>query len=238
MFRIYKSVFKAGFHQTFSLLYEAFIITMERTVSLLYEAAHEGNVTTLRELLQHDRLILDRVIVINNNGFSETPLHVAAMLGYADFVKEITNHKPELAKELDTRNSTPLHLAAAKGHLDTVKVLISAVDLEILCFADREGRNPLHLAAMRGRLDVLRELVRVAPGAGRVTLAGRRETILHVCVRYNQLEALKLLVDYMDDYQFVNAKDDYGMTVLHLAVVDKQIEVGTDQVYIYICVCV
>ncbi|XP_062098123.1 ankyrin repeat-containing protein At2g01680-like [Humulus lupulus] len=28
----------------------------------------------------------------------------------------------------------------------------------------------------------------------------------------------------MDDYQIVNAKDDYGMTVLHLAVTNKQIE--------------
>ncbi|PON95968.1 Transmembrane protein [Trema orientale] len=144
---------------------------MERTFSLLYEAAQEGNVTTLRELLEQDRLILDRIIVINNN------------------------------------------------------VLVSAVDHEIMCFAvDREGRNPLHLAAMRGRLDALREMLRVAPGAGRVNLAGRSETILHVCVRYNQLEALRLLVEVMDDYQFVNAKDDYGMTVLHLAVADKQIE--------------
>ncbi|PON95967.1 PGG domain containing protein [Trema orientale] len=40
---------------------------MERTFSLLYEAAQEGNVTNLRELLEQDRLILDRIIVINNN---------------------------------------------------------------------------------------------------------------------------------------------------------------------------
>ncbi|PON71738.1 Transmembrane protein [Parasponia andersonii] len=198
---------------------------MDRTFSLLYEAALEGNVTTLRKLLEQDRLILDRIIVINNNGFSETPLHVAAILVHADFVKEILNQRPELAKEVDTWGSTPLHLAAAKGHLETVKVLVSVADHEITCFSvDREGRNPIHIAAMRGRLDVLGELVRVAPGAVEVILEGRRETVLHVCVRYNQLEALRLLVEVVDVYQFVNAKDDYGMTVLHLAVADKQIQ--------------
>ncbi|PON71737.1 Transmembrane protein [Parasponia andersonii] len=179
---------------------------MERTFSLLYEAAQEGNVTILRELLEQDRLILDRIIVINNNGFSETPLHVAAMLGHADFVKEILNRKPELAKEVDTWGSTPLHLAAAKGHLETVKVLVSVVDHEIMCFAvDREGRNTLHLAAMRGSC--------------LTWLPGRGGSIWRV-----GFEALRLLVEVMDDYQFVNAKDDYGMTVLHLAVADKQIE--------------
>ncbi|KAM6541874.1 hypothetical protein CsatB_006321 [Cannabis sativa] len=194
--------------------------------SLLYRAAREGKVATLRELLQQDTLILDRPFLINNNSFSETPLHVAAMLGHVDFVKEIISHKPELAKELDMWHSTPLHLAVANDHLETVKLLLSIIDHELLCVAwDEEGRNPLHLAAMRGRLDVLRELLKVAPEAAQVNLKGRSSgTILHICVRHNQFEAMKLLVDVIDDYQFVNAKDNYGMTVLHLAVANKQIE--------------
>ncbi|KAF4375743.1 hypothetical protein F8388_014465 [Cannabis sativa] len=200
---------------------------MEKVFSMLYEAAQEGNVTSLRQLLKQDKLILDRRIVINNNGFSETPLHVAAMLGHANFVREIITCKPELAKEVDAWHSTPLHLAVAKGHLETVKVLLMLVDdRKNLCSAwDGEGRNSMHLAVMRGRLDVLRELLKVAPEAARINLKDRNENILHVCVRHNQLEALKLLVNVMDgDYQFVNAKNDYGMTILHLAVTYKQIE--------------
>ncbi|XP_030490042.2 uncharacterized protein LOC115706511 [Cannabis sativa] len=191
--------------------------------SLLYQAAREGKVAALRELLQLDNLILDKLFI--NNSFSETPLHVAAMLGHVDFVKEILNHKPDLAKELDMCRCTPLHLAVANGHLETVKLLLSVVDCELLCTSwDEEGRNPLHLAAMRGRIDVLRELLKVAPKACQVGLKGQSGTILHVCVRHNQLEAMKVLVDVIDNYQFVNAKDDYGMTILHLAVTHKQIE--------------
>ncbi|KAM6541866.1 hypothetical protein CsatB_006313 [Cannabis sativa] len=191
--------------------------------SLLYQAAREGKVAALRELLQLDNLILDKLFI--NNSFSETPLHVAAMLGHVDFVKEILNHKPDLVKELDMCRCTPLHLAVANGHLETVKLLLSVVDCELLCTSwDEEGRNPLHLAAMRGRIDVLRELLKVAPKACQVGLKGQSGTILHVCVRHNQLEAMKVLVDVIDNYQFVNAKDDYGMTILHLAVTYKQIE--------------
>ncbi|KAF4375749.1 hypothetical protein F8388_014471 [Cannabis sativa] len=122
------------------------------------------------------------------------------MLGHVDFVKELLNHKPELAKELDMWRCMPLHLAVANDHLETVKLLLSVVDCEFLCTTwDEEGRNPLHLAAMRG----------VAPEAGHVGLKGQSGTLLHVCVRNNQLEAIKLLVDVIDDFQFVNVKNDY-----------------------------
>ncbi|KAJ4717523.1 Ankyrin repeat family protein [Melia azedarach] len=187
--------------------------------SMLYEAALEGNVTTLLELLQQDRLILHKVAM---NPPSESPLHVAALLGHVDFVKEILCRKPELADDLDSRQCSALHIAAQKGDIDMVKALVQANP--DMCFArDVDGRNPLHLAAMKGRNDVLAELVRARPlAASATTIWG--ETILHSCVKYNQLEALKFLLENMDNPEILNAKDDYGMTILHLAVAGKQIE--------------
>ena len=44
-------------------------------------------------------------------------------------------------------------------------------------------------------------------------------------MKHNQLEALKFLLENMGDSELLNAKDDYGMTILHLAVADKQIEI-------------
>ncbi|KAK9946228.1 hypothetical protein M0R45_011703 [Rubus argutus] len=194
---------------------------MEGMGSLLYEAALEGNLTTLQELLSQDRLALDRFIV---DGFSETPLHVAAMLGHLDFAKEVLRRKPELAQELDSKRRSPLHLASAKGCVGIVKELLMA-NPDMCLARDRDGRNPLHLAAMKGRVQVLRELVKEVPSAARATV-DEGGTVLHLCVKHNELEALKVLVEVMDDHdQFVmNAKDDYGMTILHLAVADKQIE--------------
>ncbi|TYJ29819.1 hypothetical protein E1A91_A06G092500v1 [Gossypium mustelinum] len=187
--------------------------------SKLYEAAAEGNVTIFLELIRQDHLLLDRVLV---NYAIDTPLHVAAMLGHTDFVKEIIQRKPEFTRELDSRGSSPLHLASAKGYVDTAKALLF-VNPDMCLAVDIEDRNPLHLAAMKGQVHVLNELVRVRPQAARVTVSWG-ETILHLCVKYGQFESFKALVDVMNNQEFVNAKDDYGMTVLHLAVAYKQIE--------------
>lgn len=186
----------------------------------LYHAALEGSVSTLRQLIREDPLILDRVTL----GFpSETPLHVAAMRGHHEFANEILRLKPELSKELDTRGSSPLHLASAKGYLDIVKSLL--LTHPTMCFAsDAEGRNPLHLAAMRGQIHVLTELIQSSPLATEVRLE-RGDTILHICVKSNQLETLKFLVENIADDVFVNAKDYYGFTILHLAVIEKQVQV-------------
>ncbi|ESR66272.1 hypothetical protein WN944_002526 [Citrus x changshan-huyou] len=189
---------------------------MERSV---YEAAVEGSVESLLKLLQEDALLLDRSMV---SCYSETPLHIASMLGHENFVREILSRKPELAGELDSRRSSALHLAAAKGHLGIVLKLVS-VNPKMCCACDRDGKNPLHVAAMKGHVNVLRELVQVRPKACRI-LMDRGETILHACVNYNQLECLKLLVETLNDHEFVNSKDDDGNTILHLAVIDKQIE--------------
>ncbi|KAJ4708969.1 Ankyrin repeat family protein [Melia azedarach] len=189
---------------------------MERRI---YEAAVEGSVDSLISLIQEDALVLDRFLV---SCYSETPLHIASMLGHVDFVQEILNRKPELAGELDSRKSSPLHLATAKGYLDIVRKLVR-INPE-MCFArDRDGKNPLHIAAIKGRVDVLRELVQVRPQAARV-LMDQGDTILHACVRYNQLGAMKLLIQTLADYEFLNSKDNDGNTILHLAAADKQIE--------------
>ncbi|XP_039012212.1 ankyrin repeat-containing protein BDA1-like isoform X2 [Hibiscus syriacus] len=186
----------------------------------LYEAAEEGNVTVLLELIRQDRLLLDRVLV---NYAVETPLHVAAMLGHTDFVKEIIQRKPEFTKEADSKGSSPLHLASAKGYVEIVKALL-LVSPDMCLAVDKEERNPLHLAAMKGQVGVLKELVRVRPQAARVPVASG-ETVLHLCVKYGQFEALRLLVEVMKDHEIVNAKDEYGMSILHLAVAYKQIEI-------------
>uniref|UniRef100_A0A803KPT2 PGG domain-containing protein n=2 Tax=Chenopodium quinoa TaxID=63459 RepID=A0A803KPT2_CHEQI len=92
-----------------------------------------------------------------------------------------------------------------------------------MCFArNQDGMNPVHVAAINGQIRVLGELFRARMQAARERANGG-ETILHLCVKFSQLEALKYLLDVMDA-QLVNSKDSDGNTVLHLAVATKQPE--------------
>ncbi|XP_022881630.1 ankyrin repeat-containing protein BDA1-like [Olea europaea var. sylvestris] len=192
---------------------------METLENMLFEAASQGNVDTLKKLVQEDPIILDRVIV---NSFSDTPVHIAAILGHSDFVMEILRRRPEFARELNLCQSSPLHLASAKGYIELVRVLLSANPLMCLV-RDRNGLTPLHLAAIKGRIEVVKELVQAKHDAARVIM-GQGQTILHLCVKYYQIEALKLLVNTIRDQDFTNCKDSDGNTILHLAVADKQDE--------------
>ncbi|KAG9138341.1 hypothetical protein Leryth_001535 [Lithospermum erythrorhizon] len=194
---------------------------MDQIVKELHEAAGEGNVASLLNLLEKDRFMLDRSMVIS---YGETPLHIAAMLGHLEFCKELLRRKPELAEELDLRRSSALHLASAKGFTEIVKLLVSTSPKMGFAF-DEDGKIPIHVAAMKGRVEVLKELVDVQPDAALQEWRwAMGETVLHLCVQYSQLEALRFLVEHLNDEELVNVKDDNGNSILHLAVFDKQVQ--------------
>ncbi|KAF8040636.1 hypothetical protein BT93_B2762 [Corymbia citriodora subsp. variegata] len=183
------------------------------------EAAVKGNVYSLLELLKKDELLLDKIMTGNH---TETPLHIAAMLGHLNFVKEILARKAEMASVQDSQGSVPLHLAAAKGYINIVESLVRAHP-DICFFRDKYKRNPLHVAAMKGHVDVLKNLVGVRLDAA-YSIIDHGQTILHLCVKHNRLEALKLLIDILGNDQFINSRDEDGNTILHLAAVDRQVE--------------
>ncbi|XP_074289787.1 uncharacterized protein LOC141615234 [Silene latifolia] len=190
----------------------------------LYDAAIEGNVPSLINLLQEDPLVLDRWSFKNSTNFVQTPLHIAVNLGHIEFTREILRRKPELAEEIDhSKRWSPLHVASAKGHLEIVKDLLAA-SLDMSFVQDLDGRNPVHVAAIRGQVHVLDELVRTVSLAARErTYSG--ETVLHLCLKHGQPEAFMFLVNVLDDGELLNSRDSYGNTVLHLAVAAKQLEV-------------
>ncbi|KAL1532600.1 ankyrin repeat-containing protein BDA1-like [Salvia divinorum] len=193
---------------------------MEQLQTKLFEAATQNSIASLHQLLIDDPLILERALV---NRFNETPLHVATMLGHVDFVREIIGLQSQLVNELNSQLSSPLHLAAAKGNVGVVKALLS-VDNRACLTRDRNELLPLHLAAAKGHVEDMKLLLEARPEATRVTACGG-ESILHLCVKSYQLEALKLIVNNMRNVGgFINSRDNDGNTVLHLAVAEKQVE--------------
>ncbi|XP_028770344.1 ankyrin repeat-containing protein At5g02620-like [Neltuma alba] len=193
----------------------------EKMIRVLYEASHNGCVSTLRTLIQQHPLVLHRIN--SRTTFIDTPLHISASLGHLEFTRVLLEHKPKLSLELDSFRSTALHIASAEGHIHIVKELLAAGEQACLV-PDQEGRIPLHVAVIRGRLEVVTELIEAKPESLKILQKGK--TVLHLCVTYNHLEILKALVDsrFEISAELLNRRDLDGNTVLHLAVMLKQVE--------------
>ncbi|KAK4269138.1 hypothetical protein QN277_022332 [Acacia crassicarpa] len=189
----------------------------------LYDAALKGCVSTLNTLLQQDPLILHRVS--SQTTFFETPLHKSSLLGHLEFTKTLLARCPKLGLELDSFRSTPLHLASAQGHIDIVKELLKSCG-EACFFRDQEHKIPLHYAVIRGRRDVVLELIRAKPES--LTFRDDKgKNILHLCVMYNHLEILKELeafTHYDTNNLLTEGDSDVKNTILHLAIMLKQVE--------------
>ncbi|KAK8347831.1 hypothetical protein V6Z11_A06G044000 [Gossypium hirsutum] len=190
----------------------------------LYNATKNGNKNELLSLLQEDAQLLNIFI---NGRYPKTPLHVAIMLGNSKFVDELLTRMPELANELNSRRQSLLHLAATKGDHQIVTRLMQ-VNLDI---CNLDGRNPLHIATMKGYIYVLVKLFYGKPWAAR-SLMAQGDTILHGCVRCNQLEALELLaikfLIYREEVD-KNRKNKDGLKVLNLLSQSQRDEFANDE---------
>lgn len=104
---------------------------MDSRFKRLYEAAYAGDVCSLKELLEEDNLLLDRVVTTTE--VNDNPLHIAATLGHADFARVILWRKPKLALEFNSQHMSPLHLAAAQGHLEVAQELLQVFLVSVFC---------------------------------------------------------------------------------------------------------
>ncbi|XP_021864958.2 ankyrin repeat-containing protein At5g02620 [Spinacia oleracea] len=193
----------------------------------LYEASLEGNVSILKALIQEDPLILDR---ISPTFFQDTPLHIATLRGHFEFARAVLGHNHRLATEADSLGHLPLHVASAKGHVEIVRELLRVGPAGSCLARSKDGKLPLHLAIMKGvRVEVLTELARASPESTRLRV-DKGDYVLHLCVKYDNLDAFQLLVDLLkkesdDNNLLINARNDDGNTILHLAALHKNLEI-------------
>ncbi|XP_052885353.1 uncharacterized protein LOC108484964 [Gossypium arboreum] len=152
------------------------------------------------------------------------------MLGNSKFVDELLTRMHELANELNSQRQSLLHLAATKGNHQIVTRLMQ-VNLDMCLVCNLDGRNPLHIATMKGYIYVLVKLFYGKPWTAR-SLMAQGDTILHGCVRCNQLEALELLaikfLIYREEVD-KNRKNKDGLKVLNLLSQSQRDEFANDE---------
>jgi ankyrin repeat protein len=204
-------------------------ITLKDLDGSLRDAAQKGSIDALYALIQSDARVLDRIDEIP---FVVTPLHTAASAGHTLFALEIMRLKPSFARKLNQNGFTPMHLALQNNHTQLMLQLLD-VDDDLVRVQGREGVTPLHYVAQIGNLEVLVKFLKACPKSIEdITI--RRETVLHIALKYNMFDAFRLLLGWLRrawfrdvsqwEKKLLNWQDEKGNTVLHIAASKNQTE--------------
>lgn len=189
----------------------------------LIQAAWNGDVDYLVKEIDDNPFRLHAVALEGG----ETLLHIACFAGHVNFAAAVIKMRQECCTERNKAGLSPLHIAAACGHVEIVKELLN-VDFGLCLIKGKNSKIPLHLAVIKGKTEVVTELLFASCDSVECVTA-RNETSLHLAVKNNQFESFQVLIQYLKQVKkeyLLNAKDNKGNTILHLAVSRKQYEVS------------
>lgn len=144
--------------------------------------------------------------------YTETPLHVAASMGFAECVRILLDAGADCRVLYGPQKSTPLHLAAEDGNAACAKLLIEAgADINK---ANSKQQTPLHLAALAQSAKTL-ELLLLRKANPNARDADHRTPLHSAIVKGSRsCECVKLLLQHG---ALVNAADAFGYTPVHIA---------------------
>ena len=121
----------------------------------LREAAREGDINKLYDLLRSDCKLLERIDEIP---FINTPLHIAAAAGCTHFAIEIMRLKPTFGRKLNPDGLSLLDLALRNGHNETVRRLVK-IDSELIRIKGKESLTLLHYVVEKDEIELLAEFL-------------------------------------------------------------------------------
>jgi ankyrin repeat protein/L-ascorbate metabolism protein UlaG (beta-lactamase superfamily) len=178
-----------------------FAFAVPLPASEIHDAAAEGNVTLVAEILERDA-----GAAAERDDRNDTPLHHAARAGHTEAVRLLLD--AGVAVDIgDNENSTALDVASSAGKLETVSLLVErGAQVE---HRDDFGMTPLLFAALGGEIDVARFLVERGADAGVQRADGL--TALHAAAWNGSEPLVRLLVDAGAD---VNARNRARYTPL------------------------
>ena len=174
----------------------------------LYQAATQGNVQTLKQLIKDDPKVLN-----SKTPQGKTALHIAARLGHKHFAEELLKECNVLLLMKNIDEDTPLHIAARAGHLDIVATLINfavvwPTDIESgevgpLRMTNKLLDTALHEAVKNGYPEIAMKLLSAEPSAGHMANS-KGETPLHIAAR----EGLKDVVLKILQHPWVEGQEE------------------------------
>lgn len=159
----------------------------------LYNAALEGDVSSLLNILEEDHLILDRCIFETScYNIIQHPLHVAAYKGHVEIVNIILSHKPNSCFLRDHSGMNPIHVASIEGHIDVLKVLYEK-NPHAARERTNDGETILHLCVKHKHLEALMMLLELTNDDELLNSKDRfGNTVLHLAVIGKHVQVRKI----------------------------------------------
>lgn len=138
----------------------------------------------------------------------------------------------EIAKELTLaikikKGKTIEHIASRRDNIKLLRFFVEVLDITPFV-DDKYNHNCIHIAIINASFDVVKYLIeKFKISVIQYTSKKKQNTLLHLCVKYGQLEILKYLIStaQMDFY----ARNLMGDTILHTAA-----ETGNLQIVSYL----
>ena len=162
----------------------------------------------------------------------DTPLYIAAVLGYKEIVEVILKNKNlSTINEGCNNGRTALHIAIIKGHTEIVQLFLDFNDdIEFKGFDndnspkcdidknDNDGNTPLHIAIQENHLNIVNLLLEKPANISAKNNAGN--TPLHIAIQKNHLNIVKLLFEKRANLKntYINIQNKNGYTPLIMSV--------------------
>lgn len=184
-------------------------------MSRLIEAAREGDVVTVKRLLETPPLLGSSVNVNERNRHGNTPLLLAVQNNYPVVVRLILGKDEVEVNLTDKAGWSPLLIACFSNHIESARLLIAdpRTDLNKRGYY---GRSALHFACELGYDSILELLLQHDDRPIQVNLqdqSGCTPLLLAVMNRHTTLVKLLLCRKDVD----LDLKDQEGMTVFDYA---------------------
>lgn len=162
---------------------------------------------------------------------SYAPLHYAAING-ADSVMQILldesqpwNSDPKTKVNISMRAlkslDTAAHLAAGFGYVKCLEILYAAETPSFFHFRNRDGYLPIHSAVVEQKIDAVRFLATEYREYLYTDLEGDLPS--HTAADIGDEEILFYLLSM--DAELVTLRNDEGLTVLHIAIIDNHVAI-------------
>lgn len=148
--------------------------------------------------------------------YVETPLHIAAEMGYIESLKALLNKGADVTSQMGSKRNTALHLAAEDDYSECVEALIEAG--ANINARNSDDQTPLHVACLSQSVETVDLLIKHGADVTAVYRDGR--TALHASIvkETSSWDCTRSLLESKVD---VNKPDHFGYTPLHIAALNE-----------------